>query len=107
MMVMSDSSLRNANNALWLAWRRGWVDRLPDCLEEVCDSPLSIQNAARLFGLFWSFGHDSFFDAKTFLEMMELDKTKTMKPKGVHFMDALWIPEVKRQLELERREHSN
>jgi hypothetical protein len=104
---MNDGSLQKANKALWLAARRGWIDRLPECLEAVCDSPLSMQRAARHFGLFWSFGHDSFFDANTFLEMMEFDKTGNIN--GVHFMDARWIPEVKRRVEFERRrqERSN
>jgi hypothetical protein len=97
---MNDSSLQQANKALWLAARRGWIDRLPECLEAVCDSPLSMQKAARHFGLFWSFGHDSFFDANTFLEMTEFDKGSV---NGVHLMDARWVPEVKRRLEFESR----
>lgn len=98
---MSNGSLQKANHALWPAARRGFIDRLPECLEEVCGDPLTMQQAARHLGLFWSCGHDTSFDANTFLSMIEFDKDKG--PNGVHFMDEYLIPALKLYLETPRK----
>jgi hypothetical protein len=92
---VTNYTLKKANDVLWFAARMGYIKNLDHCLMQMCgDDPITLQNVARRLGLFYSFGRDRFFRPVEFMQAFSEDK-QANKP---HNMDALWMPEVKREI---------